>query len=124
MFSSLYVPSTCSSTKLRRDVRLWQAASGVTSSYDALIELFECLGSFLKRLEIYMTIPPSPMMTDIIVQIMAEVLSVLALATKQVKQGRFSEYVIRYTLPWLNMPQRNLPRSCWERARSKPFCRN
>ena len=39
------------------------------------------------------------MMTDIIVQIMVEVLSVLALATKQVKQGRFSEYVITYTLP-------------------------
>ena len=37
-------------------------------------------------------------MTDIIVQIMAEVLSVLALATKQVKQGRFSEYAIVYTL--------------------------
>ena len=38
-------------------------------------------------------------MTDIIVQIMVEVLSVLALATKQVKQERFSEYVITYTLP-------------------------
>ena len=94
MFSSLYVPSTYSSTKVRRDVRIWQAASGITSSYDALIELFECLGSFLKRLEIYVTIPPSPMMTDIIVQIMIEVLSVLALATKQVKQGRFSKHVI------------------------------
>ena len=46
-----------------------------------------------------MTIPPTPMMTDIIIQIMAEVLSVLALATKQVKQGRFSEYAIVYTLP-------------------------
>ena len=45
-----------------------------------------------------MTIPPTPMMTDIIVQIMVEVLSVLALATKQVKQGRFSEYAIVYTL--------------------------
>ena len=98
MFSSLYVPSTYSSTKICHDVRIWQAASGITSSYDAVIELFECLGSFLKRLEIYMTIPPSPMMTDIIVQIMIEVLLVLALATKQVKQGRFSECVTTYTL--------------------------
>lgn len=78
------------------DVRLCQAASGVTSSYDALSDLFECLGSFLKRLEIYVTIPPTSMMTDIIVQIMVEVLSVLALATKQIKQGRFSEWVITY----------------------------
>jgi hypothetical protein len=44
------------------------------------------------------TIPPTSMMTDIIVQIMVEVLSVLALATKQIKQGRFSEWVITYTL--------------------------
>ena len=80
------------------DVRLCQAASGVTSSYDALSDLFECLGSFLKRLEIYVTIPHTSMMMDIIVQIMVEVLSVLALATKQIKQGRFSEWVITYTL--------------------------
>jgi hypothetical protein len=30
-------------------------------------------------------------MTDIIVKILIEVLSVLALATKQIKQGRFSK---------------------------------
>ena len=71
-------------------VRLYQAVSGVTSSYDAVLDLFECLGNFLKRLEIYTTIPPSTMMTDIIVKIMVEVLSVLALATKQIRQGRFS----------------------------------
>jgi hypothetical protein len=39
------------------------------------------------------------MMTDIIVQIMVEVLSVLALATKQMKQGRFSKYTVTYTFP-------------------------
>jgi hypothetical protein len=35
--------------------------------------------------------PPSPMMTDIIVQIMTELLTVLALATKQIQLGRFSK---------------------------------
>jgi hypothetical protein len=68
-----------------------QAASGVSSSYDSLVDLFECLGNFLKRLEIYTAIPVTPMMTEIIVKIMVELLSVLALATKQVKQGRLSE---------------------------------
>ena len=34
------------------------------------------------------------MMTDIIVKIMVEVLSVLSLAAKQIKQGRFSKCVI------------------------------
>ena len=76
-----------------------QAASGVTSSYDALIELFECLGNFLKRLEIYTTIPPTPIMTDIIIKIMVQLLSVLALATKQIKQGRFSKCGLTYTPP-------------------------
>ncbi len=63
-----------------------------------LLELFECLGKFLKRLEIYTMIPPTPIMTEVIVKIMAELLSVLALASKQVKQGRFSEYALTYTL--------------------------
>jgi hypothetical protein len=80
-----------------------QAASGVTSSYDALLDLFECLGNFLKRLEIYTTIPLTPIMTDIIVKIMIELLSVLALATKQISLGRFNKCAVAYTLP---VPQR------------------
>lgn len=71
-----------------------QAASRVSSSYDILLDLFECLGNFLKRLDIYTNIPPSPIMTDIIIKIMLELLRVLALATKQVRQGRFSKHVI------------------------------
>jgi len=81
-----------------RNVRLCQAASGVSSSYDALLDLFECVGNFLKRLEIYTTIPPTTMMTDIVVKITLEVLSVLALATRQIKLGRFSKHAIAYTL--------------------------
>ena len=77
---------------------MFQAASGVMSSYDALLDLFDCLGSFLKRLEIYTTIPPTPIMTDIIVKIMVELLSVLALATKQIKQGRFSKFSVICTI--------------------------
>ncbi|KAH8977777.1 hypothetical protein EDB86DRAFT_3249450 [Lactarius hatsudake] len=65
------------------------AANGVSSSYDALVDLFECIGNFLKRLRIYTDIPLTPSMTDIIGKIMVELLSVFALATKQIKQGRF-----------------------------------
>ncbi len=65
------------------------------------------MGSFLKRLEIYTTIPLTPIMTEVIVKIMVELLSVLALATKQIKQGRFSEWTVTYTLPVLNMSQRS-----------------
>jgi hypothetical protein len=72
---------------------MFQAASGVSSSYDALVDLFECLGNFLKRIRIYSDIPLTSSMTEIGVKMMVELLSVLALATKQVKQGRFSEYI-------------------------------
>jgi hypothetical protein len=68
-----------------------QAAVGVTGSYDALGELFECVAYFLLRLNIYTkNIPLSPQMSDIMVKIMVQVLNVLALATKQIKDGRFS----------------------------------
>ena len=53
----------------------------------------------MKRLEIYTTIPPTPIMTDIIVKIIVELLSVLALATKQINQGRFSKYAVIYLSP-------------------------
>ncbi|KAH9054742.1 hypothetical protein EDB87DRAFT_1580354 [Lactarius vividus] len=68
------------------------AAGGVSSSYDALVDLFECLANFLKRLRIYTDVPLTPSMTDIIVKIMVELLSVFALATKQIKQGRFKKF--------------------------------
>jgi hypothetical protein len=38
-------------------------------------------------------------MTDIIFKVMAELLLVFALATKQAKQGQFSERAAAYTLP-------------------------
>ena len=70
---------------------LLQAAGSVSSSYDALVDLFECLGNFLKRIRIYSDLPLTPSMTEMSAKIMVELLSVLALATKQVKQGRFSK---------------------------------
>ncbi len=93
MFSSRYV--SCYILHLHLpDISTHQAASDVSSSYDSLVDLFECLGNFLKRLQIYTSIPFTPSMTDIIVKIMGELLSVLALATKQVQQGRLSKWIL------------------------------
>jgi hypothetical protein len=73
-------------------LRPTQAATGVTASYDALADLFECVANFLRRFHIYTEkISSSQTMSDIMVKILVEVLSVLALATKQIKQGRFSK---------------------------------
>ncbi|KAI9454798.1 hypothetical protein F5148DRAFT_415117 [Russula earlei] len=71
---------------------LLAAASGVSSSYDALLDLFDYLGNFLKRLEIYTNIPPTSLMTDMIVKIMVKLLAVLGLATKQIKHGRIVKF--------------------------------
>ena len=51
--------------------------------------------SFLGRLETYTHIPLSDEMTDVVVNIMAEVLSILAIATRDIKQGRGSELIPR-----------------------------
>ena len=72
-----------------------QAVNDVSASYDALMDLFESIESFLARLEIYTKIPPTAAMTDIVIKIMVEVLNTLALATKQVKQGRLSQSYLR-----------------------------
>jgi hypothetical protein len=76
------------------NIQLYQAAIGVTASYDALVDLFECVGNFLNRLRIYTEIPFNTTITDIIMKILVQVLSVLALATKQIKQGRFSKWLV------------------------------
>jgi len=69
-----------------------QAAVGVGESYDALSDVFERVANFLARFRVYTEkIPPSPTMSNVMVKIMTEVLNVLALATKQINQGRFSE---------------------------------
>jgi hypothetical protein len=47
---------------------------------------------FFRRLETYTQVAPTTDMMDTIIQIMVEVLSILGIATKEIKQGRMSEY--------------------------------
>jgi hypothetical protein len=104
MFSSLYVYSTLLLIK-SLVTQEYQAASAVSSDYDDLLDLFERLGNFLKRLDVYINIPPTETMTNIIVKIMVELLSVLVLAKKKIKRGRFCTYTIKYHSRWLNVGQ-------------------
>jgi hypothetical protein len=78
---------------------VWQAASGVILSYNTLLDLFDRIGNFLKRLDIYIGVPPTQMMTDVIVKIMTEILSVLGLATKRIQQGRICKCAGAYSSP-------------------------
>jgi hypothetical protein len=67
------------------------------ASYDALVDIFASFENFLSRLSVYAGIPPTPALTNVLVKIIVELISTLALATKQVKQGRFSESVLLVT---------------------------
>ena len=60
---------------------------------DVLCKLFERIESFFERLKVYTNVPPSPAVTDELAKIMAEVLSILAIATKGIKEGRTSESI-------------------------------
>ena len=84
-----------------------QAVKDVSASYDALVDLFESIENFLSRLDIYTKISLTAAMTDIIIKIIVEVLTTLALATKQVKQGRLSQSYIADPVVSLNSIQRN-----------------
>ena len=75
-------------------------ARGVISSWDALFELLELIEHFLNRLDKYTRIPRTPAMDQMVVKIMVELLSTLALATRELKQGRSSESVLADVLPY------------------------
>ena len=56
-----------------------------------LIDLFERIGRFFKRLESYTERTSSEAMTDLMVEVMVEVLSVLAVVTVEIIQKRRSQ---------------------------------
>ncbi|KAF8267451.1 hypothetical protein EI94DRAFT_1328392 [Lactarius quietus] len=72
---------------------LLQAAKDVIAAQEALIDIFERIENFFKRLESYTSVRPSGAMTDIMVKIMVEVLNVFAIATKEIRQGRTKKYL-------------------------------
>jgi hypothetical protein len=65
----------------------------VNADQDMLVDLFERIESFFKRIESYIELKPSEAMTDMMVKIMVEVLSVLAIVTVEVKQRRRSRFI-------------------------------
>jgi hypothetical protein len=76
------------------DTRNTQAA-GDASSRDKLVDLFIPITHFFRRLEVYTGITPTAVMREMIVDIMVEFLSILAIATKEATRGRLSESMSR-----------------------------
>ena len=67
-----------------------QAVKDVRTSQDALIDLFGRMKSFFKHLEKYIQFRPTAAMLDIVVKIMVEVISILGVVTKEIRQGNTS----------------------------------
>jgi hypothetical protein len=69
-----------------------QAVRDVRASHSTIIEIFERMEYFFLRLETYVEVQPTTEMRDIIIKIMVEVLSILAIATREINQHRMSGF--------------------------------
>jgi hypothetical protein len=61
-----------------------------TANYDALVDLFGYIEIVLKRLRIHPEVTITPEVTQILVKITIELVSICAMATKEVKEGLLS----------------------------------
>ena len=90
--------------RILSNIRTWahindyasQAAKDVRTSQkiqNRLLDNFERIEVFFRRLEVYTQVEPTTEMMDMMAQISVEVLSVLGIATKEIinKQGRMRE---------------------------------
>ena len=68
-----------------------QAAEDSRANQNTLVNIFERIESFFRRLEVYAEVTPTTEMMDTIIKIMVEVLSIVGIAMKEIKQSRFSE---------------------------------
>ena len=91
---------------------------GVKDSYDALVELLESIEHLLYRLDIYTRITPTVAMTELLVKILVELLSTLALATKEVREGKPSEPIFPVVLYHLTQCDREI---CQETVRREEY---
>jgi hypothetical protein len=83
------------------DIESPQAAKDASASRDQIIDIFNCIKCFICQLEIYTSITPTTTMTNMIVDVMVDVLTILVVATKETKCGQFSESIMPCILPFL-----------------------
>ena len=105
--------------RLPVDVHVIQSAKGIISNCDALADLLESIEHFLNRLNIYTRIPPTPAIDEIVVKVLVELISTVALVTGELKQRRSSESVLADILLSLSTTQSNLLRSFSRRRTSR-----
>ena len=70
---------------------VFQAAKDVRASQNTVLDIIERIEMFFRRLDVYTEVEPTSEMTEMMVQITVEVLSIFGVATKEIKQGRTSK---------------------------------
>ena len=71
-----------------------QAVRDVVASHDMLMHVFERIHFFLQRLKSYVGMPQTDGFIELLGKIMAQLLSILALSTKAMAEGRLSELMV------------------------------
>jgi hypothetical protein len=74
--------------------RLHQAVQGVSARQRAIFNLFDRIENFFRRLEAYIEVRPTAGMTDVIVNVLVEILLIVALVIKEIEQGKLSELIV------------------------------
>jgi len=82
------------------DTQVNQFAKGEISNFDALVDWLESIENFIGRLGIYTNITLPPAMVGMLVKIMEELISTLALVTKNLKERKRGEFVLADVLPY------------------------
>ena len=78
-----------------------QSAKGEISNFDALVNWLEMTENFIGRLGVYTDKILPPAMVEIVVKILEELISTLALVTKKFKERKRGEFVLADVLPYL-----------------------
>lgn len=81
-----------------RGLHLQQGANDTVASRGVLVKFFDKIGSVFECLKIYTQVPPSAAVTDELAKVLAEVLTILALATKGMIEGPKSGYIFCHKL--------------------------
>jgi hypothetical protein len=64
--------------------------------------------NYFMRLEKYITVRPTRAMTEVIVQVMVKVISILGIATKEIKEWRISTPFLVDISPGINVSRREV----------------
>jgi len=82
-----------------------QSAKGKISNSDAFVNWLELIENFIDHLSVYTdkTLPPT--MVDIVVKIMEELMTTLALITKKFKERKQGEFVLSDVLLYSVRPR-------------------